>query len=85
MVNPVTTTGEDVSPELFQVDPLSVEYSISVIADPPSVPSVKLRVNCPFPGVNESKVGALGVVAGVPEITFDDELVPIAFLALTAT
>ena len=63
-----------------------VEYSISVIADPPFEPSVKLRVNLPFEGVNEFKVGALGAIGiGVPEITLDDGLVPNTFLALTAT
>ena len=52
-----------VCPELTHVVALFIEYSISIIADPPSEPSVKFKIKLPFVGVKEFiKVGAFGAV-----------------------
>jgi hypothetical protein len=62
LVNPIITTGEVVLFELLHVVPLFVEYSISVMGDPPSDPRVKFKIKCVSVGVNETNVGALGAV-----------------------
>jgi hypothetical protein len=43
--------GDDVSPELFQVIPPSIEYSISIIGEPPFDSRVKITIKLPFIGV----------------------------------
>jgi hypothetical protein len=72
-------------PDVFHVDPLSVEYSTSVTEAPPSDPSVDTTASDPFPPVTDVSVGALGVVAGVPDTELDAAPLPTLFTARTCT
>ncbi len=59
-----------------KLDPLSIEYSKSVIVEPPSDPAVKLTVTCPSPFSILDIVGAEGVVVANGEPTSVADAVP---------
>ena len=59
--------GDDVVPALTQFNPLSIEYSKSVIGEPPSFPGVKLITSCSFPSSIEEIEGEAGTVSAMPD------------------
>ena len=65
-VRPVINMGDVVVPALTQFKPLSIEYSKSVIGDPPSFPGVKFTTSCSFPSSIEVIVGDNGAVIAIP-------------------
>lgn len=60
MVTPVMVKEPVTWPDEAHVAPSSVEYSTSVIADPPVAPSAEDTARDPLPGVTEFRVGAPG-------------------------
>lgn len=93
LVRPVTNTGDVVRPAEIQLLALashaasveSVQYSPSVIGEPPLDPNVNETETDRSRADKTDTVGALGVVAGVLQTSEDAAPLPTEFTARTCT